>query len=68
MCSDGCTKDSPTPFFCRKVEEGSHAELLSIPVAKAPPTLKANGEADGPAKVLTGFYHNMWDTQMGEDS
>lgn len=39
----------------KKVEEGSHEELLKIQVKKKP---------DG--AVLQGWYHTQWDTQMGE--
>merc|ERR1719343_118260 len=37
-----------------KVEEGSHKELLSIPIEKAP----SGG-------MLSGWYHDLLDTQMG---
>ncbi len=40
-----------------KVEEGTHEELLSLPVIKT-----KSGVVRG------GFYHNQWDTQMGEES
>ena len=43
----------------KKVEEGSHKELMSIDVRKE--------EGKG-GKVLAGHYHNMWDTQMGEET
>ena len=42
----------------KKVEEGSHAELLQIPVLKEEEKKDADGKAE-PAKVITGFYHNM---------
>ena len=41
----------------KKVEEGSHDELLKMPIKK-----DANG------KIYKGYYHNQWDTQMGEES
>lgn len=44
----------------RKVEEGTHAELMSINVTKD------MEKEDKP--VLTGHYHTMWDTQMGEET
>lgn len=37
-----------------KVEEGTHDELMQIPIVK-------KGE-----KVITGWYHDLWDTQMNE--
>merc|ERR1719343_453794 len=37
-----------------KVEEGSHAELLKIPIEKA-----------SSGCMLSGWYHDLWDTQMG---
>ena len=43
----------------KKVEEGSHKELMSIDVRKE--------EGKG-GKVLAGHYHHMWDTQMGEET
>jgi ABC-type multidrug transport system fused ATPase/permease subunit len=100
----------------KKVEEGSHLELLSIPVVKeaednkkkeeteeedgdAEDTSSVAAAADGTAeetgdksekdgkkdekeaeeegaagqlpsatKIVSGYYHNMWDTQMGEES
>ena len=39
------------------VEEGTHEQLLALPVKK-----------DASGKVYRGFYHNQWDTQMGEES
>ena len=42
----------------KEVEEGSHAELLRIPVLKEEEKKDADGKAE-PAKVITGFYHNM---------
>ena len=39
-----------------KVEEGPHDELLKIRVVKQKGVVKQ------------GFYHNQWDTQMGEES
>ena len=41
----------------RKVEEGSHEELLQIQVKK---------DKDG--NPTQGYYHTQWDTQMGEES
>ena len=43
---------------CTKHLQGTHQELLAIPVNKKP---------DGKT-VVTGYYHTMWDTQMGEDT
>jgi len=40
----------------RIVEKGPHEELLRIPVSKS-----AAGE------MLTGWYHDLWSTQMGGD-
>ena len=42
----------------RKVEEGTHDELLQVPV-------RQGGDAQ---LEQTGFYHFQWDTQMGEES
>ena len=42
----------------RNRAQGTHTELLAIPVSKKP---------DGKT-VITGYYHTMWDTQMGEDT
>ena len=39
----------------KKVEEGSHQELLKIQIKK---------NEDG--SPIQGFYHTQWDTQMGE--
>ena len=44
----------------KKVEEGSHKELMSIDVRKE--------EGGKGGKVLAGHYHHMWDTQMGEET
>ena len=41
----------------RKVEEGTHDELMRIQVLK-----------DEDETVYQGYYHNQWDTQMGEES
>jgi ABC-type methionine transport system ATPase subunit len=41
----------------KKVEEGSHEELLKLQVKK---------DSDG--TVIQGYYHTQWDTQMGEES
>merc|ERR1740121_2990164 len=41
---------------CDKImEEGSHDDLLKVPIKK---------EADG--SMLTGWYHDLWETQMGK--
>lgn len=52
-----------------KVEEGTHAELVKIPVKH---TAKDDFEAmdKKPTKpgVIGGHYHNLWDTQMGEET
>ena len=37
----------------RKVEEGTHEQLLKIKVVKAKDD-----------KVVQGYYHNQWDTQV----
>lgn len=44
----------------KKVEEGTHAQLMSINVTK-------DTEQEGDP-ILSGFYHVMWDTQMGEET
>lgn len=41
----------------RNVEEGKHEDLLRIPITK---------DKDG--KVLTGWYHDLWLTQMKVDT
>jgi hypothetical protein len=41
----------------KKVEEGTHDELLQIQVKK-----------DKDEKVSQGYYHTQWDIQMGEES
>jgi ABC-type multidrug transport system fused ATPase/permease subunit len=41
----------------QKVEEGTHAELMAIQVKK---------DVDG--DPIQGYFHNQWDTQMGEES
>jgi len=38
------------------VEQGPHEELMAIPVKK---------DADG--KMISGYYHDLWDTQMRSD-
>jgi ABC-type multidrug transport system fused ATPase/permease subunit len=43
----------------RKVEEGTHEELLRIPIAKG---VSLWGES----KTTKGLYHDLWATQMGE--
>jgi len=40
----------------RIMEKGTHEELLQIPISKS---------ADG--QMLTGWYHDLWSTQMGND-
>ena len=42
----------------RKVEEGTHDELVQIPVR----------QGAGAQVEQTGYYHLQWDTQMGEES
>eukprot|EP00463_Aulacantha_scolymantha_P000103 TRINITY_DN105_c0_g1_i3.p1 TRINITY_DN105_c0_g1~~TRINITY_DN105_c0_g1_i3.p1 ORF type:complete len:393 (+),score=52.50 TRINITY_DN105_c0_g1_i3:1535-2713(+) len=39
-----------------KVEEGSHVELLKIPIKRKNDTL------------VSGWYHDLWKTQVGEDT
>lgn len=41
------------------VEEGTHDELLKRPIKR---------DADGAAVPGPGLYHEMWDTQIGEES
>merc|ERR1712039_520115 len=41
----------------RKVEEGNHEELLTIPVEKA-----------SSGRMISGWYHDLWNTQMGSSS
>ena len=43
-----------------KVEEGSHEELLQVPVTK-----EKIGDED---RTVKGLYHDLWDTQMGEET
>jgi ABC-type multidrug transport system fused ATPase/permease subunit len=40
----------------RKVEEGSHAQLLEIPIVQTENK-----------KMISGYYHDLWSTQMRED-
>ena len=40
----------------KKVEEGTHEELMKIQIKKDDDT------------IVQGYYHNQWDTQMGEES
>ena len=47
----------------RKVEEGTHQELLKIKVVKDKDPKDPKND-----KVVQGYYHNQWDTQMGEES
>ena len=52
-----------------KVEQGSHSELLQLPVTHAEIKKVAGEQVNterGP--VNGGYYHHMWDTQMGEDT
>ena len=57
-----------------KVEQGTHTELLQVPVTHAEPKktageqLAARVNPDNKGPVNGGYYHNMWDTQMGEDT
>jgi hypothetical protein len=53
----------------KKVEEGTHEELLAIPVTKK--KVENDKDKDGEEaeeKIATGFYNNMWSTQMGEET
>ena len=58
----------------RKVEEGTHAELMAIDVVKSKPApVPASAPsftctAAEPEITVAGFYHLMWDTQMGEET
>mmetsp|Transcript_107025 Transcript_107025/g.301119 ORF Transcript_107025/g.301119 Transcript_107025/m.301119 type:complete len:932 (+) Transcript_107025:1-2796(+) len=40
----------------RIMEQGSHKDLLQIPIKK-----------DEEGKMITGWYHDLWATQMGND-
>jgi len=40
-----------------KVEEGSHEELLRIPIEKA-----------SSGRMISGWYHDLWNTQMGNSN
>merc|ERR1711998_209683 len=40
------------------MEQGKHEELLAIPIKKA----------DDGKTMLTGWYHDLWSTQMGSDN
>merc|ERR1719233_2313461 len=51
----------------RKVEEGTHDFLMNIPVRKEKRVGKTKKDEET-EKVLSGFYHDLWDTQMGESS
>jgi ATP-binding cassette subfamily B (MDR/TAP) protein 1 len=61
-----------------KVEEGTHEDLLKIPVTyedEEQDTKKGQKEGATPAsgnknqqQVSTGHYHKLWDTQMGEET
>ena len=52
-----------------KVEQGTHTELLQLPVTRGLPAVGGGGdEGKPPGPISGGFYHNMWDTQMGEDT
>merc|ERR1711920_161288 len=42
----------------RIMEQGKHEELLAIPIKKA----------DDGKTLLTGWYHDLWSTQMGSDN
>ena len=53
----------------KKVEEGTHEELLANPVTKK--KVENDKDKDGEEaeeKIATGFYNNMWSTQMGEET
>ena len=53
----------------KKVEEGTHEELLASPVTKK--KVENDKDKDGEEaeeKIATGFYNNMWSTQMGEET
>jgi energy-coupling factor transporter ATP-binding protein EcfA2 len=45
-------------LYTLQVEEGTHEELMKIQIKK-------NKKTDA---VKQGYYHNQWDTQMGEES
>ena len=40
------------------LERGTHAELLKIPIKKA----------DDGERMVSGLYHDLWQTQMGSDA
>jgi ABC-type sulfate/molybdate transport systems ATPase subunit len=51
----------------KNVEEGSHDELLQIPVRQG--SSETGVSAQGEIQLEpTGYYHHLWDTQMGEGS
>jgi ATP-binding cassette subfamily B (MDR/TAP) protein 1 len=59
----------------KKVEEGTHGELMQATVEFEEPEPDAEGsESDGASKakpkdkgkVVAGYFHHLWDTQMGE--
>lgn len=47
----------------RVVEQGTHQELLDIPITRHRPTQQQNEGA-----LKTGFYHAQWNDMMGEGS
>lgn len=59
----------------RKVEEGTHAELLLKPISfraaksgreQEGAGEEATAEAEADKELASGFYHQLWQTQMGE--
>eukprot|EP00935_MAST-01C_sp_MAST-1C-sp1_P000112 g112.t1 len=47
----------------QKVEEGSHDELLKIPIVKK----KEEKEGEETEVMVSGWYRDLWQTQMGEE-
>ncbi len=56
----------------KKVEQGTHAELLKLPCTFANTKgSDANESSDEPAErgaITGGYYRQMWETQMGEET
>jgi len=53
----------------KKVEEGTHGELLQQTVEHEPPEPGSEAALAGSkGTVVAGFFHNLWDTQMGAET